>query len=160
VTALSVEHSTFVIKRELPASPRHAFRFWSEPDLKKRWTDCHPDWTVLEDRFDFRIGGVEAKRWRTPEGHELTFRAYYLDLVPERRIIYAYEMSFKDERLSASLVTIELLAAGMRTRMQFTEQTALIGGADAYRQRVMGTEAGFDRLLEAISSEVSGHIET
>ncbi len=155
MTSLSIEHSTFVIERELPASPRHAFRFWSEPDLKRRWTSCHPDWTVLEDRFDFRVGGVEAKRWRTPEGHELTFRAYYLDLVPEHRIIYAYEMSFRGDKLSASLVTIELLAAGAGSRMTFTEQTAFAGGADAQRQRVIGTETGFDRMIEAILSNGS-----
>ena len=61
----TVEHTTFTIERDLPGSPRHAFRFWSEKALKRRWTDCHPDWTVLDDRFDFTAGGEEAVRWRT-----------------------------------------------------------------------------------------------
>ena len=69
MTTSEIKHSTFVIERELPGGPKHAFRFWSEPALKKLWTGCHPDWTVLEDRFDFGIGGEEAIRWRTPEGH-------------------------------------------------------------------------------------------
>lgn len=152
----SIEHSTFVIERELPASPRHAFRFWSEPAFKERWTGCHPDWTIIEDVFDFRIGGAEAKRWRTPDGNEQTFRAHYLDIVPALRIIYAYEMSFKGERLSVSLVTIEFAAAGAQTHMTFTEQTAFMAGADARRQRVMGTETGFDRLVEVIAKEFAG----
>jgi uncharacterized protein YndB with AHSA1/START domain len=67
-------HSTFTVERNLPGSPRHAFRFWSEPELKLRWTDCHPDWTVLEERFEFRIGGSEVRRWRMPDGQELAFR--------------------------------------------------------------------------------------
>jgi uncharacterized protein YndB with AHSA1/START domain len=150
VISASVEHATFVIERDLPANPRHAYRFWSEPELKQHWTSCHPDWTVLEDQFDFRVGGGESKRWRTPEGHEQTFRAYYLDLVPQSRIIYAYEMSFKGQKLSASLVTIELVAASTGTHMRFTEQTAFVGGEAAYRQRVTGTEEGFDRLVEAM----------
>ena len=153
MTSSSVKHSTFVIKRELPASPRHAFRFWSEADFKKRWTSCHPDWTVVEDAFDFRVGGTEAKRWRTPEGNEQTFRAHYLDIVPERRIIYAYEMSFKGQRLSASLATVEFFLTGTQTRMTFTEQIAFLGGVDAYRERVEGTEIGFDRLVEVIANE-------
>lgn len=153
MTSSSVEHSTFTIERELPASPRHAFRFWSEADLKTRWNSCHADWTVLEDIFDFRIGGVEAKRWRTAEGHEQTFRAHYLDIVPERRIIYAYDMSFKGQRLSASLATVEFVLAGTQTRMTFTEQVAFLGGVDARRERVVGTETGFDRLVEVIADE-------
>lgn len=49
---MTVDHSTFVVERDLPGSPAYAFRFWAEPELKRRWTDCHPDWAVLEDRFD------------------------------------------------------------------------------------------------------------
>jgi uncharacterized protein YndB with AHSA1/START domain len=153
---LTVEHSTFVIKRALPASPRHAFRFWSEADFKKRWNSCHPDWTVLEDIFDFRTGGAEIKRWRTAEGDEQTFHAYYLDIIPERRIIYAYGMSFKNLRLSASLVTVEFIPAGAQTSMTFTEQAAFLHGADAGRERVLGTEAGLDRLVELITKDIAG----
>jgi uncharacterized protein YndB with AHSA1/START domain len=148
----SVEHATFVIERDLPGRPRHAFRFWSEIDLKKRWNDCHADWTVLEDTFDFRVGGVEAKRWRTTEGNELVFRAHYFDIVPDRRIIYAYEMSFKSQRLSASLATVEFVRVGTQTRMIFTEQAAFLGDANARRERVIGTEAGFDRLVAAMAT--------
>ena len=147
----SVEHSTFVIERDLPANPRHAFRFWSEAEFKKRWNSCHPDWTMLEDVLDFRVGGVEAKRWRTAEGDEQTLHAHYLDIVPDQRIIYAYHMSFKGVKLSASLVTVEFFPIGTQTRMIFTEQTAFLGGADARDQRVSGTEAGLDRLAEAIA---------
>lgn len=151
-----VEHTTFVIERELPGSPQHAFRFWSEPRLKAHWTGCHADWTVLEERFDFRAGGLELKRWRTAEGDEQTFHAHYLDIVTEQRIIYAYEMSFKGQRLSASLVTIELSPSAAQTCMKFTEQTAFLGGEDAQRQRILGTEEGFGRLIRAMAEEASG----
>lgn len=156
MTSSSVEHSTFVIERELPASPRHAFRFWSETDLKKRWNSCHGDWTVLEDIFDFRVGGAEVKRWRTSEGNEQTFCARYLDIVPECRIIYAYDMSFKGQRLSASLATVEFILAGTQTRMKFTEQAAFLGSVDARHERVIGTETGFDRLIEVIAKDIAG----
>ena len=151
MTASPIEHATFAVERALPSSPQHAFRFWSERDLKQRWTDCHPDWTVLEDRFDFRTGGEEVRRWRTGEGHELTFHAHYLDIAPARRIIYAFAMTFKGEIQSASLATVELTGAGSQTRMLFTEQIAFFGSASDYRMRRLGTEGGFDRLIEAIA---------
>ncbi len=154
-----VEHATFVIERVLPAGPKHAFRFWADPSFKARWNECHPDWTVLEDRFDFRVGGVETKRWRTQDGSVQTFDARYLDIVPAERIIYAYDMTFRGERLSASLATIELRPAGKVTRMVFTEQAVFLGGGrDARQQRVIGTEGGFDRLVEIVTlSHTAAH---
>jgi uncharacterized protein YndB with AHSA1/START domain len=148
-----IEHTSFVVERELSASPRHAFRFWSEAALKARWNDCHLDWRVLEDSFDFRVGGTEVKRWRTPEGDDQTFHAHYLDIVPERRIIYAYEMSFAGTRLSASLVTVTFETLGRKTKMIFTEQVVILsGGKVAREQRLLGTEQGIDRLAEMIGS--------
>lgn len=147
MTAPAIEHATFAIERELPASPRDAYRFWSEPRLKQRWTTCHPDWTVLEDHLDFRADGTESKRWRTPEGVEQAYRAAYLDVVPGQRIIYAYEMSLRGQRISASLVTVEFAPAGTGTLMRFTEQAVLLDGSGVQGRRI-GTEAGLDRLAE------------
>ena len=148
------QHTSFVVERDLPGSPSHAFRFWAEPHLKARWNSCHPDWTILQDEADFRVGGAEAKRWRTPDGDELTFHAFYLDIVEGERIIYAYEMSFAGVRLSASLVTIELHPKASGTRMKFTEQAVFLGPEGTSEQRVQGTEQGFDRLIEEIRREV------
>ena len=152
---MSVEHKTFVIERLLPASPKHAFRFFAEPELKKRWNDCHPSWTVLEDRFDFRVGGGEAKRWRTGDGDEQTFLAHYLDIVPTRRILYAFDMGFRGERVSASLATIELSADGAGTKMRFTEQIAWLGAREAMHMRIAGTGEGFDKLVEVVAEQAA-----
>jgi uncharacterized protein YndB with AHSA1/START domain len=151
------QHTTFTIERKLATSPRHAFRFWSDAELKARWNSCHPDWTVEEDQFDFRVGGLEKKRWKTRENQLQTFTAHFLDILPDQRIIYAYEMSFAGVRLSASLVTILLAASGTKTRMTYTEQVAILtGSADAGQQRLMGTEQGIDRLVDIIENEAPG----
>lgn len=155
MSAPVIEHTTFVVERDLPGSPRHAFRFWAEPELKARWNGCHAEWTVLEDSFDFRIGGLEAKRWRTLEGDELTFHAHYLDIVAGQRIVYAYAMTFKGEPLSASLVTIELTPDGARSRVKMTEQAVFLTAGGTREQRVMGAEEGFDRLVAVIEQETA-----
>lgn len=149
----TVQHTTFVIERDLPASPKHAFRFWSDKELKRAWNDCHLDWTLLEDAFDFRVGGIEAKRWRMPDGNELTFRADYFDIAATKRIIYGFEMSMGGHRISASLATVEFLADGKATRMKFTEQLAFLGSAEAMAARIAGTGEGFDRLVEIVARE-------
>lgn len=149
-----VNHTSFVIERDLPGSPAHAFRFWSEHDLKRQWTSCHQDWTVLEDTFDARIGGMEAVRWRTPEGVEHGYRAYYLDVVPGKQIIYAYAMNAGGIQTSAALATIEFVGKRNNTKMTYTEQSAFLDAADA-KGRSRGTEMGFDRLALVIERNLA-----
>lgn len=151
----SVDHATFVVERMLPARPPHAFRFWSEFDLKRKWTSCHPDWTVLEDSFDFRTGGSEVVRWRTAEGEIRGFRAHYIDIVPGERIIYAYEMTLGARRLSASLATVVFTADGAQTKMTFTEQAAVLDADAGIETRASGTGSGFERLAAVMEQEQS-----
>ena len=150
----AIEHTHFTIARKFDTSPAHAFRFWADPALKDRWTGCHPDWVVEKDDWDFRPGGTETKHLRTPGGEVQTFTAHYLDIVPPERIIYAYEMSFGGQRLSASLVTIILRASGQKTLMSFTEQVAILdGGTSAIDMRLQGTEQVLDILAGILAQD-------
>jgi uncharacterized protein YndB with AHSA1/START domain len=149
-----ISHTTFVIERDLPGSPAHALRFWTEYDRKRQWTSCHPEWMVLEDTFDVRIGGIEVIRWRTPEGIEYGFRAHYLDVVPDRRIIYAYAMNTGSVQPSAALATVEFVGKRTKTKMTYTEQAAFLDAADA-EGRSRGREMGFERLVLAIESSLA-----
>lgn len=152
---LSVNHSTFAIERMLSGRPRHAFRFWSDVDLKRRWTSCHPDWRVIEQGFDFRVGGTEVNRLKTPAGVLHDFHAYYLDIVQGARIVYAYDMSVDGRRISASLATVELVPSGSNTTMIFTEQIAVLDGQADVKGRTEGTEMGFERLALELERELS-----
>ena len=146
-----IQHATFVIERHFRTTPARTFRHWSERDLKARWNACHPDWSVVDEAFDFRVGGTEAKRWRTADGNEQTFTAQYLDIVAPDRIVYAFEMSFGGARVSVSLATVELEPADGETRMTYTEQIAFFGSRSALDRRIAGTGDGFDRLEELIA---------
>lgn len=146
---VSVNHRTFVIERVLPGRPAHAFRFFAEYELKRRWISCHPDWTVLEDGFDFRVGGGETMRWVMPDGVEQSLQIHYLEIHPGQRIIYAYTMETNGHAISSSLVTIELEARGAGSVMTYTEQ-AVFGSARDGDIRESGTGIGYDRLVEVM----------
>jgi uncharacterized protein YndB with AHSA1/START domain len=148
---VSVNHRTFVIERDLPGSVAHAFRFWSDHQLKRRWTACHPDWQVMEDHFAFEIGGRERMTWRMPDGTEQAMHAYYLEIHPRERIIYAYTMLTAGRSISSSLVTVEFTGRGGTTLMTFTEQ-AVFGDVEDGDIRESGTGIGFDRLIEEMAA--------
>jgi uncharacterized protein YndB with AHSA1/START domain len=147
---VAVNHRSFVIERRLPGSTAHAFRFWSDHELKRRWTSCHPDWHVLEDRLDFRLDGGECLRWRMLDGTEQTMLAHYLEIEPRERIVYAYTMRTGQRSISSSLVTVEFTPAGSDTTMTFTEQAMFADSHDG-DIRENGTGIGFDRLIEVMT---------
>ncbi len=149
----SLNHRSFVIERQLPGSPAHAFRFWSDHQLKRQWNACHPDWEVIEDSFDFRVEGGERMIWRMPDGTEQAMVAHVLDIAPRQRIIYAYTMRTDGEAISSSLVTVEFAVGLGGTAMTFTEQ-AVFASVTHGDLRETGTGVGFDRLREVMAAGI------
>lgn len=146
MTQRSVSHTSFVIERRLPSPPRTVFRAWSDAEAKRRWFACHEDMVNTGYGLDFRVGGSELNRVTTPDGAVHLFQAHFLDIVPNERIIYAYNMHVDDKRLSASLATVEFQPDGTGTRMLFTEQVAFLDGYQDRAERVRGTQELLDSL--------------
>ena len=76
----------------------------------------------------------------------------YHDIVPNQRIVYAYEMLMDGRRISVSVATVELVPEGEGTRMIVTEQGAFLDGLDNSRQREEGTRQLMDALEAALAN--------
>lgn len=150
----ALDHRTFVIRRLLPGSPAHAFRFWSDHALKRQWNSCHPDWDVLEDCFDFRDDGFEHLVWRTPEGVVKEMLTHFFEIAERERIVYAYTMRKDGRSFSSSLVTVEFEGKPSGTQMTFTEQAMFLDARDG-DIREKGTGLGFDRLAEVMQAALA-----
>jgi uncharacterized protein YndB with AHSA1/START domain len=74
------------------------------------------------------------------------YNAVYQDIVPNRRIVYSYELLFGEIRVSVSLATIELISEGSGTRLILTEQGAFFDGIDTPATREHGTGELLDAL--------------
>jgi uncharacterized protein YndB with AHSA1/START domain len=147
----SVSHSTFVLERAFDASPQRVFAAWADPEAKTRWFG-NPDQGVSEFELDFQVGGREYNRGEV-EGQEYTYEARYQDIVPDERIVYAYDMHLGERRISVSLATVELEPEGDGTRITYTEQGAYLDGLDTPEQRESGTGGLFDALAEELARE-------
>jgi len=154
MTDRKAAHTSFTITRDLPAPPAAVFRAWSDPVARRRWTECHPSMT-REHSLDFRPGGVELNRITAPDGAVFLVEARFIEILPDQRIIYAYDYRVGDRRTSASLVTVEFAPAGRGTRMLFTEQVAFLDGHDEREERIEGTDEGFDRLELDLLAELT-----
>jgi uncharacterized protein YndB with AHSA1/START domain len=135
---VSVTHSSFTIERRYSCTPAQAFSAFSDPDLKRKWFAADPDHYEL----DFRVGGGEVN---SSGSHR--FRSRFHDIVPDQRIVFAYDLWFGEALASVSLTTIELAPDGDGTRLTFTEQGAFLDGVEADPSE---REHGTGKLLDAL----------
>jgi uncharacterized protein YndB with AHSA1/START domain len=149
MTERSTEHATFVIERTYDASPARVFAAWAEPAAKARWFGGGDEETG-EYELDFRVGGREFSRDGAPDGDVYAYEARYLDIVPDERIVYTYDMHRRETRISVSLATVELKPEGAGTRLVYTEQGAFLDGQDKPQYREQGTGS----LLDALGAEL------
>lgn len=152
---VTTKHGSFTIERTYSASPERVFNAWADPKSKLAWYKCDDAWVQSGHQFDFRPGGRERLASTPPGGLPHVFEALYYDIVPNRRIIYSYDLLIGTKRLSASLATIELEPHGSGTRLTFTEQSAFLDGYDDFAGREHGTREGLDNLALWIESAVS-----
>lgn len=140
----SVTHATFAVERSYAAPPARVFAAWADPAAKARWFGA--DW---DHELDFRVGGREVSTGKM-DGTVFTFDGRYQDIVPDERIVYAYDMHMGEDRISVSLATVELKPEGEGTKLVFTEQGAFLDGLDDPAQR----ESGTGSLLDALAKEL------
>ncbi|HEY0794631.1 MAG TPA: SRPBCC family protein [Acidisarcina sp.] len=149
----TVTHNTFVIERTYPTTPEKVFDAFAEAATKRRWYAEGERHDIEEFEMDFRPGGVERSRYLmkagTPiAGFMLVNEGTYLDIVANRRIVTAAVMSLGDKRISATLVTIELVPENdaRSTKLICTHQGAFFEGADGPEMRRGGWNHLFDKL--------------
>lgn len=152
----AVIHSTFVIERSFPTRPENVFSAFADAAKKRRWFVEGENKEVDEFDIDFRVGGHERSRYHYREssplkGMSFTNEGSYQDIVPNRRIVSASSMTLGGNRISAALVTIELLTNDGGTDLIFTHQGVFFEGSDGPQIR----EAGWRKLLERLASELT-----
>jgi uncharacterized protein YndB with AHSA1/START domain len=148
MTERSVTHSTFVIERTYAVPPARVFAAFADPMTKARWFARTDEWGPDQHTLDFRVGGRETSRGGPPGGPVHSFDGRYHEIVPDRRIIFAYDLSLDETLISVSLATVEFQPEGSGTRLIFTEQGAFLESYDDPAER----ERGFGALLDALGA--------
>jgi uncharacterized protein YndB with AHSA1/START domain len=149
-TPRSVVHATFCIERTYQASRAQVFKALSDPTAKAQWFARGDGYTLLAREMDVRPGGREHVKGRKSSGVVTTFDALYFDVVPDERLVYAYEMHLDGRKISVSLATLEIKPAGTATRLVMSEQGAFLDGYDDAGSREHGTSFLLDALGKSL----------
>jgi len=153
--ARSIKHGSFVIERHLKYEPSALFHAWADPKAKARWFNGPADkWTEQMREMDVRVGGRERVIGKFADGSESRFEAVYFDVVPDRRLVYTYDMYFQGKKISVSLASVEFVAKGREsshgTKLIVTEQHAFLDGYEDAGNRERGTLGLMDNLELAL----------
>jgi uncharacterized protein YndB with AHSA1/START domain len=146
----NVVHSTFSLERIYDASPERVFQAFARPESKAKWFGGPEQWRVHQRELDFRVGGREILSGGPAGAAPHTFDARYFDIVPNQRIVYAYDMYVGERKLSVSLATIELQVHGKGTRLIMTEQGAYLDGVEDGSEREAGTKGLLEKLARSL----------
>jgi uncharacterized protein YndB with AHSA1/START domain len=154
----AVVHSTFVIEKSYPVLPAKVFAAFADATKKQRWFGGSDHHKVDEFSQDFRPGGKEVLRYTMGEetplpGVELRNEGQYLDIIPDARIVTSSAMTIGGKRISASLVTVELLATPTGTDLICTNQSAFFEGSDGPKMREGGWRSLFDKLAKELEEQ-------
>ncbi|MFN7142214.1 MAG: SRPBCC domain-containing protein [Myxococcota bacterium] len=135
-----------VITRVFDAPARLVFEAYTKPEHIKRWFGPR-GWPVTHCEMDFRVGGRFRFAMTGPHGRKGTpFGGEYLEIVPDRRIVYDNGFELPDaERMVVTLTFDEQDGKTTLTMHTVFASVAMynlhVGGGF-----VGGTNSGLDQL--------------
>ena len=83
----NVKDRELVLTRLIDAPPAKVYRAWTEPELLKQWFAPLPFTTPVVE-IDVRPGGANLFVMRDPEGNEYPNRGVYLEVIPNRKLVF------------------------------------------------------------------------
>lgn len=155
--APSVHHDSFVIERTYPATPSRVFAAWADAAARDIWMD-DPDYKSDGSAYelDFRVGGHERFGGISPDGRTYRYDGLIYDIVPDRRIVYSYEMHEGEDRSSVSLTTVEIAPVQGGATLTYTEQGVLLDGIEKPGEREQGWLVILDNLGTYLAEHDAG----
>ena len=144
-----------VLTRHIDASPEALFRAWTDPELMKQWFVPRP-WTLSHVETDVRPGGRSLVVMRDPEGNEFPNPGVFLEVVPNRRLVFtdAYTGGWvpAEKPFMTAIVTFEPEGKGTRYTAVARHWTA---EAKAQHE-AMGFHEGWGQCADQLAELVTG----
>ena len=140
----------FSLERVFKATPAQAFKAFADESAKSRWFSGGDDHTIVERSMDVRPGGREVAVGKWKSGVTSRFDAVYFDVVPDRRLVYAYEMHLDALKISVSLACVEIEPHPAGVKLKVAEQAVFLNGYDDNGSREHGVNFLMDRLVASL----------
>ncbi|MBS0521018.1 MAG: SRPBCC family protein [Proteobacteria bacterium] len=136
-----------VLERVVDVPPRLVWEAWTTPEHLKHWFVPRP-WSIARVELDLRPGGIFSTLMRSPEGQEFPNVGCFLEIVPERRLVFtdALQPGWRPSSNPFFTAIVEIAPEGDGTRYR---ATALHRDEDGRRKHEeMGFHHGWGTVLD------------
>lgn len=144
-----------VLTRLINAPCEKLYRAWTEPELIKKWFTPRP-WTTPIVETDVRPGGSSYFLMRGPDGQEFPNRGVYLEVIPNRRLVFtdAFVSAWEPSNKAFMVGTITFEDLGGKTR--YTARVQHWSKADSDDHAKMGFHEGWGKAADQLEALVAG----
>ena len=148
---VSVADRELVLTRLIDAPREKLYRAWTEPELLKQWFAPAP-WTTPVVELDVRPGGASLVVMRGPEGNEFPNRGVYLEVVPNKRLVFtdAFTQAWEPSQKPFMTVILTFEDEGGKTR--YTARVRHWTVADRETHEKMGFHTGWGLCTDQLAA--------
>jgi uncharacterized protein YndB with AHSA1/START domain len=140
--APSVADRELVLTRLIGAAPEVVYRAWTEPELLKQWFAPLP-YTTPHAELDVRAGGANLVVMAGPDGTEMPNRGVYLEVIPNRRIVFTDAFTGAWEPSQKPFMTVILTFEPEAGKTRYTARVRHWTLADKEAHEAMGFHQGW-----------------
>ena len=143
-----------VLTRLIDAPTDKVYRAWTEPTLLQRWFAPAP-WTTPHAELDVRPGGASKVVMRSPDGDDMPCPGVYLEVVPNRRLVFtdAYTSAWQPSAKPFMTVILTFEDEGGKTR--YTARVRHWTVADRETHEKMGFHHGWGQCTDQLAAVVA-----
>jgi uncharacterized protein YndB with AHSA1/START domain len=150
-TTMEADDRTLVLTRLIAAPPANLYRAWTEPALMKQWFAPLP-WTTPHAEVDVRPGGSSLVVMRDPDGTEFPNRGVYLDVQPNRRLVFTDAYVRAWEPSAKPFMTVVLSFAEEASGTLYTARVHHWTAEDRKTHEAMGFHQGWGQCADQLAS--------
>ncbi len=146
-----------VITRTFDAPARLLFEAHSKPEHIRRWFGPE-GWPVTHCEMDFRVGGHYRFAMTGPDGQQGTpFGGTYLEIVPDRKIVY--DDAFESPGAERMVVTVTFEEEAGRTTLTIHTLFGSVAMKEAHMGAGMreGFNSSLDQLADLVAEMEAEH---
>ena len=144
-----------VLSRLIDAAPEKVFRAWTDPALLTQWFAPSP-WTTPSAELDVRSGGANLVVMRSPDGQDMPLRGVYLEVVPNRKLVFTDAFTAAWEPSAKPFMTVALTFEPEAGKTRYTARVSHWTAEDREAHEKMGFHAGWGQCADQLAKVVAG----
>ena len=150
--------ATLTLERIIQAKPAQVFEAWTKPEQLVKWFGPQ-GFSVANAQIELQNGGKYQISLLSPDGDHIHHFGEYVDIVPDRRLVFTWVLSDQDcqgsrDLQAETLVTVELTPVEQTTKLVLTHEKLPTQAA------IEGHKFGWQSSLDGLQACLEGVVDT